>query len=322
MYKIRKDQELRIEYTNLSFPARNVQYQYRLLPEEERDILLEEQIWQSHGNNTVLELAQEELGDYILELRARQPGGYQWSAPLEIRFNVFLPWYLQTWFIYGLFGLLILVLGYYFRSYVTRRLRRLQQVLKYSNEQLADKEAQLNIKIREFEVKKEELAQANSNIQALELFINPMPQKASWEDIITAMSKAVEESREVDAFEIAFKEKGEIIHRGYSNKEADGFTHRISDFNPKTSLTCWALTNDQEVLINDFEKEHGSYIQEKEMYHFKSMLFIPFTLENDQAVVLCAYRVRKNDFDPNDLIMFRILAQFIQFSVHQKLTKA
>jgi len=180
---------------------------------------------------------------------------------------------------------------------------------------------QLNEKIREFKIQKEELEQANSNIQTLELFIEEIPKKASWKDIITAMSKAVTESQEVDAFEIAFKEKEEIVHRGYSNKESDGFTHRTAAFNPKTSLTCWAMTNDQEVLINDFEKEHGEFIQEKDAYHFNSMLFIPFKLENDQNVVLCAYRVRKNDFDPNDLIMFRILARFIHFSVHQKLTK-
>lgn len=81
------------------------------------------------------------------------------------------------------------------------------------------------------------------------------------------------------------------------------------------------MTNKQEVFINDFEKEHGIYIQEKAAYHFNSLMFIPFTLENDQPVVLCAYSLKKNDFDPNDLIMFRILAQFISFSIHQKLKK-
>lgn len=321
IFRIRKNEELQIEYTNLSFPARNVDFQYRLMPEEEREILLEEQTWQSHGNRKNLKLAPEVLGDHVLELRARQPGGYQWSIPLEIRFNVFLPWYMQNWFIYGLIGISILILVYFFRSYVGGRFKRLQQVLKYSNQKLADKEAQLNEKIREFEIQKEELANANSNIQALELFIEGIPKKATWDDIVNAMSKAVNESQEVDAFEIAFKNREEIIHRGYSNREEGGYTLRTSAFNPKSSLTCWSMTNNKEVLINDFKKEHGMYIQKKDAYHFNSMLFIPFTLENGQALVLCAYRVRKNDFDPNDLIMFRILAQFIHIAVNQKLTK-
>jgi len=81
------------------------------------------------------------------------------------------------------------------------------------------------------------------------------------------------------------------------------------------------MTNSQEVLINDFEKEHTMYIGEKAAYRFSSLLFIPFTLENDQPVVLCAYSIQKNQFDQNDLVMFRILAQFISFSIHEEITK-
>ena len=81
------------------------------------------------------------------------------------------------------------------------------------------------------------------------------------------------------------------------------------------------MENSKEVLINDFNKEHTMYIQEKAAYRFNSLLFIPFTLENDQPVVLCAYSIQKNHFDPNDLVMFRILAQFIHFSIHEEITK-
>ena len=319
--EIKKSQQLNLLFTNLSFPARNVQYQYRLLPKEDRQIMLEEQLWQSNGNKNTLSLSQIELGDYYLELRARQPGGYQWSKPLEIQLNVFLPWYLQTWFIYSSIGLLVLFISYYFRFYVKRRFNRLQQVLKYSNEKLAKKEAQLHQKIREFEEQQEELDNANSNIQTLELFIKEIPKKASWNDIITAMGKAVNQSADINAFEIAFKEKNEIVHKGYSNQERSGYTFRSKPFNTKTSLTCWAMANNQEVLINDFDKEHTMYIEEKAAYRFSSLLFIPFTLENDQPVVLCAYSIQKNHFDPNDLVMFRILAQFICFSIHEEITK-
>jgi ligand-binding sensor domain-containing protein len=319
--EIKKSQQLDLQFTNLSFPARNVQYQYRLLPKEDRQIMLEEQLWQSNGNKNTLSLSQIELGDYFLELRARQPGGYQWSNPLEMQLNVFIPWYSQTWFIYSSLGLLVLFISYSSRFYVKRRFNRLQQVLKYSNEKLAKKEAQLHQKIREFEEQQEELDSANSNIQTLELFIKEIPKKASWNDIITAMGKAVNQSADINAFEIAFKEKNEIIHRGYSNQEQGGYTFRSKAFNTKTSLTCWAMSNSQEVLINDFDKEHTMYIEEKAAYRFSSLLFIPIMLDNDQPVVLCTYSVLKNHFDPNDLIMFRILAQFIHFSIHEEITK-
>ncbi|MGB5203341.1 MAG: GAF domain-containing protein, partial [Eudoraea sp.] len=129
------------------------------------------------------------------------------------------------------------------------------------------------------------------------------------------------QSADINAFEIAFMEKNEIVHRGYSNQERSGYTFRSKPFNTKTSLTCWAMTNSQEVLINDFEKEHAMYIEEKAAYLFNSLLFIPFTLENDQPVVLCAYSIQKNHFDANDLVMFRILAQFIYSSIHEEITK-
>ena len=318
---IKKTQQLNLLFTNLSFPARNVQYQYRMLPKEDRQIMLEEKFWQSTKNGNRLTLSQIDLGDHFLELRARQPGGYQWSKPLVIQLNVYQPWYLQNWFIYLSIGLLVVFISYYFRFFVKRRFKRLQQVLKYSNEKLAKKEAQLLQKIQEFEEQQEELTSANSNIHTLELFIKEIPKKASWNDIITAMGKAVNQSKDINAFEIAFKEKNEIIHKGFSDQERSGYTFRSKSFSPKTSLTCWAMANNREVLINDFVNEHTMYIEEKVAYRFSSLLFIPFTLENDQPVVLCAYSILKNHFDANDLVMFRVLAQFIYFSIHEEITK-
>ena len=81
------------------------------------------------------------------------------------------------------------------------------------------------------------------------------------------------------------------------------------------------MANSREVLINDFDEEHKMYIEEKAAYRFSSLLFIPFNLENNQPVVLCAYSIQKNHFDPNDLVMFRILAQFIYFSIREGITK-
>ena len=135
------------------------------------------------------------------------------------------------------------------------------------------------------------------------------------------MGKAVMQTADVNAFEIAFKDNNEIVHKGYSDQERSGYTFRAKPYNTKTSLTCWAMENDKEVLINNFTKEHTMYIQEKDAYRFSSLLFIPFSLENEQPVVLCAYSTQENHFDHNDLIMFRILAQFIYFSIHEEISK-
>jgi ligand-binding sensor domain-containing protein len=319
--RVRRRQQAELQLINLSFPAKNVQYQYRILPVKDKEILVEEPLWQTNDQQNVLQLRDIPVGDYALEIRARQPGGYRWSEPLEVQLKVYVPWIARSWVPYVLGGLGLALLAYYFRVYATRRLSRLQEVLKYSNEKLAKKEAQLNEKIKELEEQEEELESATTNIQTLELFIKGIPTKSSWEDIISAMGKAVLQTAKVNAFEIAFREKGEIVHHGYSDQERSGHTFRAKPFNAKTSLTCWAMANNQEVLINDFRAEHTNYVEEKDAYRYNSLLFIPFTLENDQPVVLCAYSTEINHFDDNDLVMFRILAKFIFFSIHQEISK-
>lgn len=320
-FRILKDQPLQLEFTNLSFPARNVQYQYRILSQEDRQIMLEEQLWQSNGSSNTITFDEMDPDQYYLELRARQSGGYQWSNPMELKFTIFTPWYSQSWFIYGSIGFMVLIAGYYLRFSVKKRFVRLQQVLKYSNEKLAQQQAELVQKDQEFEEQQEALASASSNIETLELFIKGIPKNASWDDIISAMGKAVIRSDDINAFEIAFVENNEIVHRGYSDQERSGYTFRSKPFDTKSSLTCWSMANNKEVLIADFENEHPQYINKKEAYRFESLLFIPFTLENGQNVALCAYSVMKNDFDENDVVMFRILAQFIYNSIHHELTK-
>lgn len=311
---------LELHLTNLSYPAKNVKYHYRLLPKKDKDIFLEEQLWDVNESN-ILALKDVPLGHYSLEVRARQPGGYQWSEALEIELNIFTPWYTKSWVIYVCIAVAFASIGYYFRVYAMRRFKRLQKVLKYSNEKLALKEELLNQKIKELEDKGNKLVSATSNIQTLELFIKEIHMGSSWDDIITAMGKAVTQTADVNAFEIAFKEDEEIVHRGYSDQERSGYTFRAKPFSTKTSLTCWAMENNKEVLINDFIKEHAMYIEEKDAYRFSSLLFIPFFLEHDQPVVLCAYSTKKNHFDDNDLTMYRILARFIFFSVDQEITK-
>ena len=321
LIQIRSGQSLSITFSNLFYPAKDVFYEYKLIASKDEEWLLDEQIWIPFEKQNALNFPELDKGDFSLYIRAKQPGGYQWSTPMKTQISVTIPWYLNSWFVYLSSILVVFGIGYYFRFYVKRRFRRLQEVLKFANEKLAQKEAQLSQKIQEFEVQQEELENANLNIQTLEMFINKIPEYATWNDIIAAMGKAVNQSSDIDAFEIAFKDKGEIIHRGYSNQEKGGFTFRSKPFNPKTSLTSFAMANNKEVFINDFENEHGMYVQEKDAYLFNSLLFIPFELDNKQPVVLCAYSTEKHHFDSNDLTMFRILARFIYFSIHQEISK-
>ncbi len=144
----------------------------------------------------------------------------------------------------------------------------------------------------------------------LALFIKAIPPRAGWNEIITAMGKAVDQSIDIAAFEIAFLEQKELIHRGYSTKEEGKYTYRSKLLDAKTSLTSWAIVNQQEVIINDFDAEHHLYIDKKDAYHFQSLVIIPF-FKNKQSVALCAYSIGKQQFNENEVIMLRILVRFI-----------
>ena len=318
-HKIRSDDRMDVHYTNLSFPSHDVEYQYRIMPKSERAVLLEDNIWTPNGRNSMLTLNNIDIGDYFLEIRARQPGGFQWSDAAELELEVYQPWYKQDWFVFLILGLIVVVGGYYFQLFARQRIQKLQQVLKYANSKLAEREAELNEKIIELDEQKEELLNAMSNIQTLELFIREIPIKPTWNDIITAMGKAVVQSIDVDAFEICFIDNKRIFHKGYSNQEEGGYTFRSNSFNPKTSITSWAIENDTEVIINDFHKEHIMFIEPKEAYLFNSLIFVPFRMKNDRPAALCAYSVNNNQFDHNDVVMVRTLARFIKLSAEEEI---
>jgi ligand-binding sensor domain-containing protein len=318
---VRENDQLQLEYTNLSFPADLVQYQYRLYPPEERELIQEEHLWQATSNQYSLVLNELNIGDYILEIRAHQAGGYQWSGPLQLPLTVFRPWYRQAWFLYPAIAILLLIIGYYLQFFVRRRIRQLQRILQFARKDLAEKQSELKQKIHELDAQQLALANAKSNIHMLELFVREIPHKASWNEIITAMGKAVDQSIDIEAFEICFLEADEIVHRGYSTQERGGYTFRSKPFNPKTSLASWAIANHTEVVISDYDEEHGMYIKRKQAYRFSSLIFVPFSLDNDQHAALCAYSTRKNQFNHDDVVMIRTLARFIVLSAQGQITK-
>lgn len=308
--RISDKDHLELQYTSLDYHVEHSDYQYQLMDRAEKKLSLNHPRWKSNGVKNKLILEDLVAGKYSLEVRSKQSGGYQWSTPLSIELDVITPWYRQAWFLYPLGIIVIGIISYYLRLFILRRVKKLQQLLHFQNEKLEEKQALLDQKILEFDEHQQEYNTTMSNIQMLELFIKAIPPRAGWNEIITAMGKAVDQSIDIAAFEIAFIEKKELVHRGYSTKEKGNYTFRSKLFDPKTSLTSWAIANQQEVVINDFDQEHHLYIDKKEAYHFQSLVIIPF-LKNKQSVALCAYSVGKQQFNDNEVIMLRILVRFI-----------
>ena len=97
--KLKDYDKLSLQYTATDYHVLKSDYQYRLLDRTEKSLLLENENWTDHGDQTQLSFDNLEAGNYFLEIRSRQTGGYQWSKPLEISLHSRTPWFRQKWFL-------------------------------------------------------------------------------------------------------------------------------------------------------------------------------------------------------------------------------
>jgi ligand-binding sensor domain-containing protein len=309
-----REARLFMEFISLAYPGEHTTYAYRLIPKNGEADILEGIPWQTLSVNNTIEIKGEPAGEYFLQVRARQSGGFQWSSPLSIPITVFTVWYKRWWFAASLLLLGVIIFWSYIRVFLFKRLKILEQVSSNQKKELAKKQALLDAKTQEVRHQRAAFEATISNLSRLHLIISKIPLEADWKEVITALGKAIDESIGIHAFEIAYVHEDEFYYHGYSMKEQGGFSFRSQDFDEKKSLAAWAMSNEEQVIINDFRLEHTQYVEKKEDYHFQSMIFIPFKFRNGQAAVLCAYNIRKNQFQEQDALMLQLLTDYIALS--------
>ncbi|NLR89996.1 SpoIIE family protein phosphatase [Flammeovirga agarivorans] len=86
------------QFASLSYPGNLIQYQYRYNNGD----------WLDIGWNNKHIISGLDIGEYDLEVKAKQIGGYDWSEPSKFHFNVTEKWY-KT--VYGILGLISLLGG-------------------------------------------------------------------------------------------------------------------------------------------------------------------------------------------------------------------
>ncbi|MBI1768354.1 MAG: hypothetical protein HYR67_08265 [Bacteroidetes bacterium] len=80
---------LTFDFVSLTFPVKSIQYAYRLIG-------YNNDRWTNLLAYDSLVLSNLKDGNYRLEIKARQVGGYQWSDPLIYNFSVNKVWYMQA----------------------------------------------------------------------------------------------------------------------------------------------------------------------------------------------------------------------------------
>ncbi|MEM9885531.1 MAG: hypothetical protein AAF849_06530 [Bacteroidota bacterium] len=312
--KIYENTPLNVQFNALAFPGDKIQYQYRLVPIEENTFVEQNDFWKAASKENDLMLNVEIIGTYLLQIRAKQNGGYQWSPINSKVLEVQQIWYKKWWVIVAAIALVLFLFGSSIRLFLLQRIRALERLLSRREKELAAKEVVIQAQYETLDDQQEELEEAMSNIATLHLITSKIHPNSSWEDIIAAIGKAIEQSIGIEAFELVFLNGDVLSYNGYSNQEKDNLTTRKGKYDPKRSLTAYALANSKDLTINDFEEEHTKYVRKKASYRFQSMLFIPFELLNQQKAVFCAYHTQKSQFEKRDILMLKVLVDYLRLS--------
>ena len=305
-------------FSSISFPGDENSFRYRyyysILPEDE----IEDVPWILSEASTRVRMRAPVAGSYILEVCTHKPGGYSWSLPVELKFNVRGPWYssLMGISLLVLVGTLILVLA--IRFYGQRKTAQLQSLLSRKEKELTAKKALLDSQEDAMKHQKDALKTAGVSIYMLFRLMRQIPKKARWSKVIPVLAKLVELPTGIDAFELAFLENSTVQYLGYHRGNAK-IQQREVEFNEKENLTSYVLNHKRTLLIRNDEKEAGQYISQKDDRGYLSRIYVPFEQAKGGEVVICVYGTEENRFTGQDLTMLQILGTFLSVNVIDQL---
>ncbi len=223
---------MELEFLALSFPSDRLQYQTRIIGRDTSE-------WSAPQSRSNIILSSLPPGEYILQVRAQQHGGFLWSTPQSFSFIVVKSWY-QTWWAILLFGgTFLLLLAGAVRLYNWRLLQQKkhleviveartgeikaqQQKIIAQNEkyrQLKEKQLQEQIeyKNKQLAIYTLHLIQKNESLKELQLEINKAirqdgrKDKAELRHYLSLIDYSFRKDDEWEKFKLYF----ESVHVGF-----------------------------------------------------------------------------------------------------------
>ena len=305
-------------FTSISYPGDEniIQYKYYAagLPKDE----IEDVPWVSGESDSRVRIRTSTAGSYILEARAQQPGGYNWSLPMTIPFQVGRSWYATWWGIIFLVMVGAVAFSYGIRFFSRKQTAQLLSLLNTKERELSAKEELLLTQEDTMKHQKEALKSAGVNTYLLYRMMRQIPRRAPWSRVIPVLSKMVELPTEFDALELAFQKGSTIQHLGYIRGKKD-VIQREEEFNEKENLTSYVMVHRKPLIIKDYEVECGQYISIKDSRGYSSRMYIPFKQSKGADAIFCCYSKNKDQFSNQDLVILQILTTFLSADVTNEL---
>ena len=144
---------LRFDFLALAYPAETMEYSYRVLN-------YGNDRWTTLSRKDSLVINKLKQGNYTLQLRARQPGGYQWSEPLNYAFNIEAVWYARNYMIFAYACVIVLLVIFGTKAY-NKRLLREKEILEHK---VQERTRTIRLKNEEITERMEELKQLTDEI--------------------------------------------------------------------------------------------------------------------------------------------------------------
>jgi streptogramin lyase len=272
-------QDLSVQFVKPSFHGFRTFYQFRTV----------DGAWSTPTVRREFRSSDLEPGPHKLEIRARNEGGYLWSDPTILEFNVREHWYknrLYMWSFGALFLLMVFVSFLYQRRKQGAYIDRLTKGLQLEKEAVEQRDADLQ------EVKKEiylEQRQIRSHVVSMEILhrlISKITPGMKWDSVLEIISIDMLKLPGVIAFEIGSRKGKYIEFEGYSERVRNYTSERIL-YNPEKNLSSYCLEHEKAFMFNHIEDQAIRLLPDwdRRLDKYKSSISVPFFLESNHAII-------------------------------------
>lgn len=272
--------------------------------------------WNEVGNRRFATYSNLPAGNYTFRVKASNSDGIENNDEISIKIKVLPPWWKSWWF---LTIATLFILGFSAAFYTNR-----MNAVKRQNDKLerlvGERTAEIGQQNVLLESQKTEIERSYSNIRVLSEIGQKITSILDLDAVISAVYEYVNELIDATAFGIGIydSEKERINFRGFienGQRIPDSFD-TITDEN-KLSVVC--LTRNEDIIINDFAKEHTQYISEISLDRVgdthQSIIYLPLLLEGKIVGVLTVQSHQTNAYSRNDLTILRTLASYISIAL-------
>ncbi len=272
--------------------------------------------WNEVGNRRFATYSNLSAGEYTFRVKASNSDGVENKEEVVIKIKVLPPWWKSWWFL-TIASILVIgaSLGFY-----TNRINAVKRQNDKLERLVGERTAEIGQQNVLLESQKTEIERSYSNIRVLSEIGQKITSILDLDSVISAVYEYVNELTDATAFGIGIynAEKERIDFRGFienGSRIPDSFD-KIIDEN-KLSVVC--LTRNEDIIINDFAKEHTNYITEIAVdnvgENYQSIIYLPLLLEGKIVGVLTVQSHQINAYSRNDLTILRTLASYISIAL-------